>query len=91
MPYSGDRKTEYIFGVKGKNRAKRKEKKKDKKENRKEKKGKLRKRRVSSIGHEPIDRFSLSPPSNLTFFQNVNKDPLFFGQTTIQVRLPQSH
>ena len=59
MPYRKDRKTEYIFGVKGKNRAKRKEKKKDKKENRKEKKGKLRKRGVSSIGHAPIDRKSV--------------------------------
>ena len=33
---------------------------------------------------------SLSPPSNLTFFQNANKD-FSFGAITIQGRLPQSH
>ena len=33
---------------------------------------------------------SLSLPSNLTFFQNANKD-FSFGAITIQDRLPQSH
>ena len=33
---------------------------------------------------------SLSPPSNLTFLQNANKD-FSFEAITIQDRLPQSH
>ena len=91
MPYKGDRKTEHIFlGVKGENRARRK-KKKDKKENRTEKERKLRKKNENWFNRVCTHRsVSLSLPSNLTSFQNANKD-FFFWTTTIQVRLSQNH
>ena len=65
-------------GVKGK--TEQEEKKKDKKENRKRKERKTKKKE-SWFNRACIHRsVSLSPPSNLTFFQNANKDPLSFGQ-----------
>ena len=58
-PVAGIEKQSISSGVKEK--IEQEENKKDKKENRKDKKGKLRKRRVGSIGHAFIDRFPSLP------------------------------
>ena len=76
MPCGKHKKTEYIFEMKEK--TEQEEEKKDKKENRKEKKGKLRKRRVSSIGHAPIDRF-LSLPLQILPSSKTQTRTLSFG------------
>ena len=74
---------------KKKNRARGKEKKIRTKTEKKRKETKKEKREL--VQWACTNRsVSLSPPSNLTFFQNANKD-FSFGAITIQGRPPQSH
>ena len=77
MPCRGDQKQD-IFSEE-KEKTEQEEKKKDKKENRKEKTEKLRKRRVSSIGHAPIDRF-LSLPLQILPSSKTQIRTFSFGQ-----------
>ena len=76
-PVKGIEKQSIFYGVKRKNRARRKEKKIRKKTEKKRKKTKEKGELVQWVYTNRS--VSLSPPSNLTFFQNVNKDSFFLG------------
>ena len=74
----GESKNRAFYGVKRKTEQKEKEKKKIRKKtekNRKETKGKGELVQWACTNRS----VSLSPPSNLTFFQNVNNDSFFLG------------
>ena len=73
----GDKKTEYILQSEKKKQSKKKRKKIRKKTEKKRKETKKKRELVQWVCTNRS--VSLSPPSNLTFFQNANKDSFFWG------------
>ena len=89
MPWEEDQKTEHILQSEKKKQSKKKRKKIRTETEKKRKETKKEKRELVQWACTNRSA-SLSLPSNLTFFQNANKD-FSFGAITIQDRLPQSH